>query len=809
MTYRILIIITMLLTFSSLAAAESTLVKIAKADGKDTTQVFFSFDQLPPYSHKVSNKRIDILLENTLISPEAEIFGADDRIIRIVPSGREEMTVISFFFRYQPQKVKVETADDGKLVLEVLLGNRYSRSYQDLSERLKGLTVVEEETIDYSNPLLTSPYAHDWRSFIRNYEAPLSIDVAIDFTLPPFPLMALIPPNTTANIDLLPEDLTASVAVGDYGLLAQQLYALLQVTPGVETQKLLALTYGEALLRNNDFTGAYKQLYLLWQEYPKEHVGLIARYLLVVAEARYQDPYLAHYNFKEFEQSVPASHPLAPYLVISRAEAALATRQYEEARVQLDRDDIAFPQPVQRLRQLRQGDYYSGTGQLVKAYVTYTLLDDTDLLQRHPYSLNSYCSTIYRQKKYRQAATCYQTLAPQISEPEPLSKIAYRTAMSELRSTTGPELIAAFARVEDAFPGTEAGSLAAIKQTDLKLLSNPSWTRQAVQLYGQIAAQSVKRSTVAEASLKEAIIASLLGEQRRSIDLLMGLLRNLQASDIRDSAQALLLALLPGEIESRIAKGDYMDALVLAKQNRDMFQNNWLPLDLMASIARAYQQVGIHDEAQRVYIYLLEMSDIDTREKYFLPLIQSVYDRGDYGLVEDYGSQYSYNYPDGKDTEPVLILRLRGLVASSRYADAKELLPVPLPENTEIRLLAAEIFFHGGDFTQAREVLTELQAAGYALDTTSRFYLAESMFQLDDYPGAQPIFSELAKDELHGQQSLYRLAQIARSQGEEANALKIFEKIVEKEEDGLWKRYAERELEYARLRQSIDKMIDG
>ena len=229
----------------------------------------------------------------------------------------------------------------------------------------------------------------------------------------------------------------------------------------------------------------------------------------------------------------------------------------------------------------------------------------------------------------------------------------------------------------------------------------------------------------------------------------------------------------------------------------------------MASIAKAYQQVGIHDEAQRVYIYLLEMSDIDNREKFFLPLIQSVYDRGDYGLVEDYGSQYSYNYPEGIDLQPILILRLRGLIGSFRYSDARELLPEPLPDNEEIRLLAADISFHEKEYGMARDILNDLRAGGKTLNETSLFFLAESLFQLKVFMEAKPLFQELSDDQLHGPQSLYRLAEIARAEGEEANALKIFEKIVEKEGDSLWKRYAEKELEYARLSQSIDRMIDG
>jgi tetratricopeptide (TPR) repeat protein len=87
--------------------------------------------------------------------------------------------------------------------------------------------------------------------------------------------------------------------------------------------------------------------------------------------------------------------------------------------------------------------------------------------------------------------------------------------------------------------------------------------------------------------------------------------------------------------------------------------------------------------------------------------------------------------------------------------------------------------------------------------------LAESRFQLADYPGAETLFPALIEDKRFSQQSLFRLAQIERSRGNEQNALKYFKRIVEEGDDSLWKGYAERELEFARLNNSIKTLIDG
>jgi len=62
--------------------------------------------------------------------------------------------------------------------------------------------------------------------------------------------------------------------------------------------------------------------------------------------------------------------------------------------------------------------------------------------------------------------------------------------------------------------------------------------------------------------------------------------------------------------------------------------------------------------------------------------------------------------------------------------------------------------------------------------------------------GAVAAFSEITENNPFYHQSLYRLAEIHRQQGEEALALTFLQKIVETEENSRWKQYAERDLQY-------------
>lgn len=790
-----------------IAIAESTLVKLAKADRKDIVQIFLSFDTLPRYTYKLSKKRLDIIFEKTLIPGDIKLFDLDGRIIKVLPTTRAGRSVLSLFFRYPPQKVKVETSSDGKVVAEILLGNQYSRSYQDLSERLKGLTVVEREPVDSTNPLLTSPYAQDWNSFFRNHEAEIDISVPLEFTIPPFPVIALIPPGLEKNMELLPMELYDLAEQNLWDDMLPIILDLLRATPDIKNQKLLALTYGEALLRYNDYEGAYKQLYLLHKEYPEEHIGIVAQYMLILLDTRFHDPYTSDYEYRKLEKLITPTNPIAPYFLISRVETALATKQYKRMKRLLDNNEIPFPEKSQKIRELRLGDYYNVTDQPIRSFVSYKLLKDTQLLKAHAFSLNGFCNTLYSHNKFKLASECYRDLGPQINDNEPLGLITFRKSMAELKYKPESEMIDSFARIEDAFPGTEAGYRAALKRTDLKYLENKGWANQAVKYYHALAEKSLIRSTVAEAALKEALMHSILGNKDKSVSLLSQFLRDFKVSDLRNTALALLVDLLPGEIQRNINEGDYMAALVLAKQNKELFQNNWLDIGLLADIANAYQKVGIFSEAQRVYLYLIEIVDVEKREKFFLPLIQSVFDQGEYSLVEDFASQYSYNYPGGNYTEPILSIRIRALIAAEQFANAIELLPSPLSQNREIRFLAAGLHFRNDDYQKVIDALEFLESSPSPLPTDEHFLLAESYFNTKTYNKAEPLFLQLENDKQFGEQSLYRLAQIERDKGNMQNALKLFQKIVEKGNDTLWRKYAERELEYARVTKDIDDLI--
>ncbi len=160
---------------SSLLASE--LSNVSRVDNRDIVQLYFSFDKVPAFSMTVNEKRINLIFQHTQTLPDLKIFEADGNIVKILPLPKSDEFVLSLFFRYKPQYHRITKSKDDKIVFEVLLGNQFSKSYKDLADRLKGLTVLDRSPTDSTNPYLLSPYTSDWISFFSEYESPVTIEI--------------------------------------------------------------------------------------------------------------------------------------------------------------------------------------------------------------------------------------------------------------------------------------------------------------------------------------------------------------------------------------------------------------------------------------------------------------------------------------------------------------------------------------------------------------------------------------------------------------------------------------------------------
>ena len=783
------------------------LLKVSRSNNKDIVQLFFNFDKAPGVKSSIDNRRIDLIFADTEINPDFVFFDTDENIVKILPHKENNNQVVSLFFRYKPQDYKITPLDKNTLVFEVLLGNEYSTSYQKLAERLKGLTVLDRTSTDLSNPYLVSPYSEDWISFFAHYEAPVQIKVPVHFSLPPFPLIALLTPNSQDNVKLLGDKISELAQKEQWDQIGDELITLIQSNRNLEDQKLLALTYGEILARSRDFKGAFTQFYLLHDKYKDELIGSYSNYMLIYLKAVFESAYLAHAEITDLIPSIGKNTPLYPYLHLLRIDLALASEDYKTMNSLLQQRDIALPPQIAEMIQIREADYWHAIGQTVKAYAAYSLQADSPALNELPHSLNSYCETQYEQKKFSEAARCYKQLSAKITDKEILGLVSYRESMSRLKIEKRDQLIDDFGQIENAFPGTEAGWRAALKRADLLLLKDRTRTRNLLKVYEDIARDSVLREIREEALFKVSLCHYFLDENSLAVSNTQRLLRDFQTSNVRIPAQAFLIKILPGEIKRLVDNKQYIEALVLAKQNKIFFQNNWINGKFLVDIAAAYQRIGIYDEAQKLYLYLIETMPVDKREQFYLPMIQATFDHGNYALVEDYAEQYVYNYPDGQDREQIILLRIQALLGDERFSEALEMLPDPLPQKPEFYSLAASLYFRSGDFLKTISALSSLEKINPDLNGEEKFMIAESLYRTEKYAAAESKFSVISEDNSFYDQSLYRLAQLARQKGDEKKALTIFEEIVEKGKSDRWKGYAERELQIAKAEEVTRSLL--
>lgn len=797
---RLLSCIIIIFSICQCTAQASELTKVSRTESKDTVQIYFSFDVPPPFTSFRSERRIDIEFANTTCAPSVSLGEADSDIVKILPRPEKNTFTLSFFFRYRPQHYKLTQSADSKIVFEVLLGNEYSKSYQDLADRLKGLTVLERTASNATNPCLLSPYAKNWMSFFARYESPLKIDLPVKYSRPSFPLIALLPPGKTDNQRLLTTEMVQLAEQNLWGTLAGKLFTALQTTKDEESRKLLALTYGEALGNSGNFVDAYRQLYLLKDQYHDEILGSYAEYLLIQLRAIYEDPYIADNEYRLLAPSIGKNLPLAPYLRLSQIETALATANYPRLNHLLLRDDIAYPNDIAEVVQIRQADYWFVIGQPIKAQAAYQLLGTSVVLQTQPFSLGNVCSLYYDQKKWPEAANCYQTLTNLVVDKNAKGLVDYRKNIAELKTMEYDPavIIERLAEAARTYPHMAAGFWAEMKKNDLLFLQNKKWAMQAIENYQQIAAEATERPLREEALFKEALVHAQLGDATTAIELLQQFLREFLIGDTRITAQALLIELLPGEIKRLVDTGEYVKPLVLAKQNKNLFQNHWIDGTFLADIAEAYSQLGIYDEAQKLYLYLIGIMPFDQKEDFFPPMLLATFNHGDFALVEDYAAQYTYTYPNGRYAEEVLFYRLQALVADERLHEALQLLPDPLPETRTALELATALYFRTDNYDKCVTVAKKLAQIKKPLSAMETFIYAESLFRVGDFAAAESVFAAISQQSDFHAQALYRLAELARQQNNEEKALNFYSELVETDKNSLWQQYAERELQFAR-----------
>ncbi|MBM9513196.1 tetratricopeptide repeat protein [Desulfogranum marinum] len=793
-------------TFPLNAEASSRLKAINRTDETSSLQLYLRFTELPQYEVNQRQKRVDLLLKNTTLDVDIELPGSDDRIIRILNQQQKEDTLVSVFFRYPPQKITEKKRDDpASLMLDILLGNQFTSLYPDLSTQFKGLTLLTRETIDYTNPIYLSPYADKWRSFFNDYETPLTIDLPTTYTLPPFPLTSILS-KRSSQTQWLTTPILENASAGEWRLVNQQVQELLENETDENRRDLLLLTYAESLVRSDQYKEAYPLLQKIISRYPDTQTAAVADFLFAYLRNKHEADFLGYQEVSEAIRGIGSSTPFNDFFSILSAEIALKNGNINQARQNLTRDDIGFSETANAIRLMRLADTYYLEDKKIKALVAYLQLQDFQpVIDRYPESLAMFSDVLYTFKRYKQAEASYETLAEILNDQRQYDLVLFRIAMSNMhdgapRRQTEQKL----SQVMEAFTRTEGTFRAEMKQADIDYLAGDLTPEKALDIYSQLAIAANTIALREEATFKQTLVHLLSGDPESALQKARLLLREFQSGALRDEARALIIQQLPDMTARLVQEKRYVEALVLAQQNRRLFTRGWIPNTMLYNLATAYSNLGFFDRSARTYQYLFETTTGDEQEKIYLPLIQSLFQDGQYTIIEDYADRFSFRYPESSLAPEIFYLRLKALLMNGDMDKAASLLRNPdRPLSNEIDQLALSIYY---DLEQWENIIQHFETVSITQgngDTTQKIMmLAESYFQTDQSIKAEPLFEQIIEKETGNDQAWFRLAQIAQGNNNIQQALNRFKQVAEKGVDPLWKKLAGEEIAILQLQQT-------
>ncbi|MGD9947963.1 MAG: tetratricopeptide repeat protein [Desulfobulbus sp.] len=791
-----LLMITVNLFCGTAVQAASVLTTVNRSDETTTLQLFFHFDTLPESRLRTNGRRVELELEGTSLVRQLLLPATDGRMIKIVPKELPSKTLFSIYFRYPPQKVSAQrNPSTGVLLLDVLLGNQLSTSYPELTTKLQGVDIIKRSSIDSLNPVNLSHFSKNWLSFFTTYELPVTINARPVFHLPPFPLASAIGPKDSLN-QWLPEEIQKWAREGKWNQVCLLLREEINKQPKESLKERLVLTYGEALLRMGEYREPYFLLQRIMIQYPDSLLGKLSNVLLLHQQATRGDYIDTYYELVPLIRELAPKTPFSDDLHLLLAELALVSKQYEEAEKILADPILSRNATLTPLRLLRLADLLYAKGDKAKALTIYqSFANSSSNLTSDPMSLAAFCDCLYVAKRYKEATNFYMQLGDLLNN-EPNQDLAlFRLAQCQLKMrATEKKGRLDLEQIVDAFPKSEGGALAHLKQTDLDYVGKKIAPLEAAAAYNRCTKYGHSIPQREECLFKEALVHHLSGENAVSVNKCTQLLREFQRTGLRTEAMALLIQQLPGVIKQLVNNEEYVKALVLAKQNKKYFVRGWLKPDLLFDLAKAYSKLGMTDQTAQTYQYLFEVSDNAEKEKIYLPLLESLFAAGRFLQVEEYADRYQLRYPKGADVPAIFLLKAQALYRSGHPEQALKLITTEkAPRIQALELLKGRIYYENKQWQQAIDTLDKPQLLGQLASNRLLLPLAESYFQIGDNDTAKKLFQRLLKIDLGLEQAEFRLAQIENRQGNREQALKLFQQLAEKGKDPLWKKLAREE----------------
>lgn len=785
-----------IILFSTEVYGASVLTGISRVQNVESVQLLMFFDDVPAYDTQFSSKRLDVTMPATVVGPAVVTPEPDDVFVRTQLQEKRETTLITIFLRYSPQHVKVDPGPANSIVVTLVPGNRFTNTYWQLMTGIGPTRRLLQEPTTIVSPLTFSPYAGDWHSFLTRYHGYSSIELTPSLYFPPFPLTAILTWEYEFPPLVLPSGSDERNGPDWFDSLTDVQKRLTERT-GEQERQYLALMYADLLYRLGSRSAALEQFGLLKKKYADTDIGRLANFAQIVIEGQHEHFYKSQILLERALEQEKQNSPLSPYIRLALAECFLATRQYQKARP-LFINPGPLPEQAAKRRDIRKGDLFFATKRFQEAGA---IMDGySGLSQRtlQPYSLNNYCMMLYRQQRFVQSGRCYNSLETRLTDPEIQAKALYLAALSRMQSGRDRAAQDLFAEIVKRFPESQAALRADIKRADLCYLQHSDCSADSLEEYRKIAESSISRDITQEANFKTALLHHLSGDDHLAVAQLETLLRNYQSGRLRNEALALLIDTLPRVLAEMLERNQFIDALSLAQQNRYLFVNDWIDHSLFFRLGLALEKLSLHHDALSLFLHLKRFPDFQRDEGLLFALTRVSHAMGNHRLVEDFSSTYLHHFPDGEHYREVTFYLIDSTLSAGHINRARKLLPIPLPEGKDYRLLAASIHFFADNHQTAARLLLPLTPSS-DLPAGYRLILAESLFHGGRDERCIELYEQLIEDDLYKDLSTYRLTQIFEKDRNEERRRDIYRQFEAQTDSSYWHRLFAQERRFDQL----------
>lgn len=765
------------------AAEPILLTKVEKQERVSSTRITFHLSRLPAFKVKRSGQRLDLEFTNVRTAEILQSLPEDEKILKFLLAQKHSSLLVSTLLRRPPIEVETTSLSDPVRVVVDLFWAGDQSARPGVAFRVSDMPA--RKTGKKANAFgKKSPWQDDWLRFFRDYHSDWQLTLPVVYSQPKLPQLVTDKQSPLWLLQMYSnEKMWLSVlreSSKTEELDEQQAY-------------LWRLLVAEAQLFSGGLEAGSARLQALQEEDGSQQVRV--DYLTAYAQAASGQSYVAQLQLQELLTGLPHDHFLIAPIFLLAAETALASNQDRLAINYLHNSEINWPDSYLIDVELRTADARSGLGELTEAVAIYAeLLQEAGLFEFHSFSCDRAAFTAFKSQDYRLSRQLYRKLFATIKD-DPGGDLAI-WGLGAATYLAG-DLEWGVINLEKAsleYPLTEGGERAELMLIDHKIQTDGEMgVVQASEDYSYLGKRAGSWKVREEATFKHALGLYLIGDNARSVDVLMSFLREFSSTSLKREARLILLEQIPIVVKRLLKEKKELEAVVLVEKNRDLLLHGGPDRKFLNDLAKALERIGLYERSARVLLFLYDQAkDEKQRQPLYLPLARSFFKRDEYDRAADYADRYLKKYPRGADRGALFGVLLDAFAAQQRDEELLAWLGRKnRPHNGQLERRAAAIYWQQQRYADVVTSLEWIDKNDSSLQVKEMALLGEAYYQLDKNSAAKKIFSPLQNDSKVGTQARYRTAQLMLRQKQRGAALKLLRQLVEEDGNSSWGKLAQ------------------